>query len=172
MGRPDVIKAACKFLADRTSLAYKREADDQYDMYGRIWAEKIRQLDDLTREYVIRDITNLLFKAKMNSRRSPTVHYSLSPYAQRSRSSTPHSMSMSPRSTYSSDSRYNSPSPLPFNAPMSPLNNEGYSSNAFNNVSGSTSYTQPASTPTHLNQSPTDSSSRSLSSDFLTNLLT
>lgn len=177
-GRPDVIKAACKFLAERSSAmapstSNKREAEDQYDMYGRIWAEKIRQLDDLTREYVVRDINNLLFEAKVNPRRPPTGHYSLSPYAQRNRSSTPHSMSMSPTSTYSSESnvsRYDCPSPLVFNAPMSPFNNEGYSQNAFNNVSGSTSYTHQASTLTYSNQSATDSPSRS-SSDFLTNLL-
>lgn len=58
MGRPDVIKAACKFLAERSSASApttsnRREADDQYDMYERIWAEKITQLDDLMREYVV-----------------------------------------------------------------------------------------------------------------------
>lgn len=57
MERIDVMKAACQFLANKissTEQSIKRgEAKDQYDIYGQIWAKKLRYLDELTRYYAI-----------------------------------------------------------------------------------------------------------------------
>lgn len=73
LGKQDMMKVAFQYLTNKTSTkrsasvepVYEKAEEDEYDIFGRLLAKQLRQLDNLTREYAIRDINNIMFEAKM-----------------------------------------------------------------------------------------------------------
>lgn len=71
----DVINVAYKFLQRKASepaptlpsTSNSKHEDDEFHLFGMLMAEKLRKMDSMKRQYVMNDISNIMFKAAVST---------------------------------------------------------------------------------------------------------
>ncbi len=113
--KPDPLAGACKFLEAKAAnegkavvSTMKNVDEDDFDIFGKLIARKLRAMDYCTSESCMNDIHNLIFKANMKRRKSMSGATSYSDFE-------------SPLSPFShSSSPIYFPSPYSSSSPTSP----------------------------------------------------
>ncbi|XP_022183161.1 uncharacterized protein LOC111042769, partial [Myzus persicae] len=71
---------AYEYLMQKQKESQKKMEKDEYDIYGALVATKLRKIDEITRQYVMNEIDNLMFRAiihaKHQSQKSTTTSIS------------------------------------------------------------------------------------------------
>jgi hypothetical protein len=70
------VSQAYEYLMQKQKESQKKTEKDEYDIYGALVATKLRKMDEITRQYVMNEIDNLMFRAIIQS----TSHKNVPPH--------------------------------------------------------------------------------------------
>jgi len=70
------VSQAYEYLMQKQKESQKKMEKDEYDIYGALVATKLRKMDEITRQYVMNEIDNLMFRAIIQS----TSHKNIQPH--------------------------------------------------------------------------------------------